>query len=107
MEKRRPNQKILRVVPSRSIKRRALVPGRRGAQVQENKRLMVGRDQAHQAQMTRKRGWVPIRRPMANGHIVYQKCGNVYYRVEMVNIGYITLFIHKMPSTEGEGKSAS
>ena len=78
MEKRRPNQKILRVVPSRSIKRRALVPGRRGAQVQENECLMVGRDQAHQAQMTRKRGWVPIRRHMANGHSVYQKLNKSY-----------------------------
>ena len=78
MEKRRPNQKILRVVPSRSIKRRALVPGRRGAQVQENECLMVGRDQAHQAQMTRKRGWVPIRRHMANGHIVYEKLNKSY-----------------------------
>ena len=38
----------------------------------------VGRDQAHQAQMTRKRGWVPIRRHMANGHIVYQKLNKSY-----------------------------
>ena len=77
MEKRRPNQKILRVVPSRSIKRRALVPGRRGAQVQENECLRAGRDQAHQAQMTRKRGWVP-RRHMANSDIVYQKLNKSY-----------------------------
>ena len=39
---------------------------------------MVGRDQAHQAQMTRRGGWVPIRRQMANGHIVYEKLNKSY-----------------------------
>ena len=34
------------------------------------------------------------------------RCGNVYYQVEMEYIGHITLYIHKIPSTEGEGKSS-
>ena len=36
-----------------------------------------------------------------------KECGKVYYQVEMEYMGHITLYIHKIPSTEGEGKSAS
>ena len=52
------------------------------------------------------RGWSRGCRGSCTWRRWSSRCGNVYYQVEMEYIGHITLYIHTIPSTEGEGKSS-